>query len=248
LDVRIHRLLATASGLAAAVVLSTGAAHATNPVSATLSAQYYEVADHSDPDFNVNSTPTVANGSMLGPNGLPVASGGVNDLTAGGEITWWSPTLNSHVASTGTGTISLPFDHDMFPPNSTGGGDGSFFETAVFKGTFNLAGPGTVEFNLGSDDDSFIYVDGILFGQNPGVHSETSVDFTSPMLTSGNHSIEVFYADRQNVAAHLQLSLLSDITISPGVPEPATWAMMLVGFGGLGAAMRARRKQALAAA
>ena len=32
------------------------------------------------------------------------------------------------------------------------------------------------------------------------------------------------------------------------VPEPATWAMMLVGFGGLGAAMRSRRKQALAAA
>ena len=33
-----------------------------------------------------------------------------------------------------------------------------------------------------------------------------------------------------------------------GVPEPATWAMMLVGFGGLGAAMRStRRKQAAVA-
>jgi hypothetical protein len=32
------------------------------------------------------------------------------------------------------------------------------------------------------------------------------------------------------------------------VPEPATWAMMLVGFGGLGAAMRARRKTLAAAA
>jgi hypothetical protein len=33
-------------------------------------------------------------------------------------------------------------------------------------------------------------------------------------------------------------------SISPaGVPEPASWAMMLVGFGGLGAAMRSRRKQ-----
>jgi hypothetical protein len=29
---------------------------------------------------------------------------------------------------------------------------------------------------------------------------------------------------------------------SGGVPEPATWAMMLLGFGGLGAAMRARRR------
>ena len=33
-----------------------------------------------------------------------------------------------------------------------------------------------------------------------------------------------------------------------GVPEPATWAMMLVGFAGLGAMMRSRRKLANAAA
>jgi hypothetical protein len=29
---------------------------------------------------------------------------------------------------------------------------------------------------------------------------------------------------------------------APGVPEPATWAMMMIGFAGLGAAMRSRRK------
>jgi hypothetical protein len=33
-----------------------------------------------------------------------------------------------------------------------------------------------------------------------------------------------------------------------GVPEPASWALMLVGFGGLGAALRHRRSQALALA
>ena len=37
--------------------------------------------------------------------------------------------------------------------------------------------------------------------------------------------------------------------ISAGVPEPATWAVMLVGFGGLGVSMRRqRRKQAAVAA
>jgi len=33
-----------------------------------------------------------------------------------------------------------------------------------------------------------------------------------------------------------------------GVPEPATWAMMLMGFGGMGAAMRTRRKALAASA
>jgi len=34
---------------------------------------------------------------------------------------------------------------------------------------------------------------------------------------------------------------------SPGVPEPATWALMLAGFGGIGFALRRRAKVALAA-
>ena len=36
--------------------------------------------------------------------------------------------------------------------------------------------------------------------------------------------------------------LTGSLTIS--LPEPSSWAMMLVGFGGLGAAMRSRRKRA----
>jgi hypothetical protein len=42
----------------------------------------------------------------------------------------------------------------------------------------------------------------------------------------------------------------SDITLgsaTPGIPEPAAWTLMLMGFGGLGAAMRARRRTTAAA-
>jgi hypothetical protein len=37
-------------------------------------------------------------------------------------------------------------------------------------------------------------------------------------------------------------------TLAGGVPEPATWAMMLVGFGGMGALLRRRRSLGLVAA
>jgi hypothetical protein len=36
------------------------------------------------------------------------------------------------------------------------------------------------------------------------------------------------------------------LAVAP-VPEPSTWAMMIVGFAGLGLAIRSRRRKALAA-
>ena len=35
---------------------------------------------------------------------------------------------------------------------------------------------------------------------------------------------------------------LDSVSVMTAVPEPSTWAMLLVGFGAIGGAMRARRK------
>ncbi len=53
--------------------------------------------------------------------------------------------------------------------------------------------------------------------------------FTSITLTSGKNSFEI---DNLAVA---------------GVPEPGTWALMIMGFGGAGAMLRSRRKALIAA-
>jgi len=228
---------------ALSALVSAAPVHA-DPVSATLLAQFFSV-NLSDPDFP-GPDATVANGSSLGSHGLPVGTGN-NDLNPGtSEVTWWSPALNSHVTSTGSALVTLPYGSNMFAPNSTGTDDSNAFETAILTGNFNLAGDGTVTFNVGSDDDTFVYVDGVLFGQNPGIHAVTTVSFTTPTLSAGSHQLQVFYADRQHVGAYLSLDVASDITITPpSVPEPASWAMMLGGFGLVGGAMRSRRKSAV---
>ena len=40
------------------------------------------------------------------------------------------------------------------------------------------------------------------------------------------------------------VALLDNVSVTAAVPEPSTWAMMLVGFGAIGFASRSRRKQA----
>ena len=59
-------------------------------------------------------------------------------------------------------------------------------------------------------------------------------------------ALEVFYADRHQTGATLDLSLLtSGVTITSGVPEPASWAMMVLGLGCVGGVLR-RRKDRMA--
>lgn len=246
------RVWVLAVSLGGAALLSASSAMA-GPVSATLSANYFEVLNNGSgaPDFGGSGSPNVTLGSSLGPNGFPVVNlvtpgiSGYNHTT--GEITWWSPSMNSAVLSTGTGTISLPFASNMYPPNSTGADDFTGFETAYFQGAFTLGSTESVQFQLGSDDDSFIYVDGVLIGQNPGIHGVTNVNFTASNLLAGSHTLEVFFDDRERTGAYLSLNLLTtDVIITPpstGVPEPFTLSLFGAGLAGA-VAMRRRKAKA----
>ena len=201
---------------------------------ASLSASYFEVST-SDPDFGSQCCGTYYNmvQSTLGPDGLPVwnpSYGGpaISDVNGSGEITWWSPALNSHVTSTGTGTISLPFaSASMYPPNGTGSNDANGFLAAVFTGSLVVPTTESVTFNLGSDDDSFLYLNGALQTGIGGVHQDSPAPTSTSILGPGTYNLTLFYDDRYPTQAALNFSIETEgVTVNP-TPEPGS--LLLVG-------------------
>lgn len=93
-------------------------------------------------------------------------------------------------------------------------------------------GSGTVDFIITGSDGTTSFLNQLIGSGN------THYAFS----TTGNSTITNvrFVAD-----SPLQLTLLKQVRIDPtvgAVPEPATWAMMLIGFGAIGVSLRRRRR------
>jgi hypothetical protein len=229
------------------------AAIAATPAQAQMAVKYFTVQDNNR-DFSgtgASGSFTNALASTLGPNGMPVITAG-NPLNAVDynavtkELYWWTPGApNINVVATGTGVIAGNSftDTTFFPTNGAGSSNGgqNGFQTAIFSGNFVLNAAQSVLFSISADDDAFLFVDGVSALQNGGIHAATTQN-ANVNLGAGAHSFVLFYADRQEVDAQLSFSLPANIVITSGVPEPATWAMMVLGFGAMGGALRRRQK------
>ena len=142
----------------------------------------------------------------------------------------------------------------------------------ALSGLFGTAASGTMslDFNSGTSTWSLTAFD-LLLGQqfdttNAGLMQELALqtiggtlngvvglqDGTTDFLFSFNPTASVSTPFMRFSLGNLQVPLFQQITITrldappPGVPEPGTWAMMLVGFAGMGLAMRRRKTTALA--
>ncbi len=148
------------------------------------------------------------------------------------------------VAANAATYVALP------PAASDGSLSGSFGKDGVAKGDFIHE----YTFNFPASGWASTYVSSIKAKLDT-----TNIDFTSISLngtpfTIVNGDWDIGYLKDLFVGTELQSLVISgisggngsysvDVAFSPSaVPEPATWAMMIIGFTGAGVAIRRRRR------
>lgn len=180
-----------------------------------------------------------------------------NQPTAAGNATIaQAAALGSPTATTTVGVIN--FDSANVNGYTIGGflnnpaGLSSAVATAGLDNTYFLLtgstflNAGTNTFTIPHDDGLELSFDGgigtVLSQPGPTAPVNTLFSFTAP--SAGLYNFTMSYGECCGPPARLAFTL-NGAPVG-GVPEPATWAMMLLGFGGIGLAMRRRRSTAVA--
>lgn len=156
----------------------------------------------------------------------------------------------------GGGTFKFSYQTPNGPDFSS-----SWTESTIANGHHVLAFGGIGSQGFGGCGSQFLDIGGVftcvveISGNHPEgmatgdayiTHLDPSYGITDNFLyvsAIDTTFVSVGISGYSGVNPGLGINIVGDAT----VPEPATWAMMLVGFAGLGAAMRRTRRQAVAA-
>jgi hypothetical protein len=143
----------------------------------------------------------------------------------------------------------LPFQTKIDPASTVGTSPsfGSFtLETTTCIALGGGASFGTFTIDFGTDSFSGTFDGGSTPTTTPGI-SDTSwlytiLNGTGRFLGASGTLNASGTADATSRPTHVAINFSGDIN-APALPEPASWALMILGFGGIGLAVRRRRER-----
>lgn len=130
-----------------------------------------------------------------------------------------------------------------------GGGVSQSFTSAAGIATFAANIAATTRFAGDTGGLFSVLLDGVAlanydFGTISGTN-RSSLAFTTN-LTAGTHTLQLQVLRPYGPAVGARSQYFDDVSLdlaaAPAVPEPATWTMLMAGFGAVGFAMRRRQK------
>ncbi|WP_293903916.1 FxDxF family PEP-CTERM protein [Phenylobacterium sp.] len=160
-------------------------------------------------------------------------------------------------SSASAATIFTPINQSMLDLFGTATFGATITTTGLFSHSFAFKTTGfndasssvvTIELKNGKKNINFtsVKLDGFAFthtGFDPGAETW---DLTTALLAPGTHHINLAGKVVTSGSGTNAASYSGTLNIA-AVPEPATWALMIGGFGGAGMMLRSRRRLAVAA-
>jgi hypothetical protein len=155
---------------------------------------------------------------------------GFDGFTGGFRVTWAFPGVE------GAPVFQVEFIDLSLSFVSDGSGGGAFQQDPTKIGDV------LVNFAHGSDFENW---NGLIVGTDPGLPNGALIGWGVGALNSAT----TYTGDVEGLrAANISVNLTDAGAYSPGIPEPATWISLILGFAALGAALRRARGRRLSAA
>jgi hypothetical protein len=235
----------------------------------SLDATYFKIDATPGTNLDVNHTNTAPpqpfgrQTGLVGPLGTGLTDGlptpaplQWNHLSGGGGVGLWSTDVASVTKDVIGGFTDVngqrtdPFGFNFssnfyagFAPTAPAQiDDVDFYRAVHWSGTFSA--PAGATLSVRADDHAFLYVDGLLVADDGGVKGIGIAPAIAAVVPSGNHTIDLFFAD----VFHVQSGIIFSCDgcqdpIPSAVPEPTSLLLFGTTLAGLGAIVRRRMRR-----